>query len=277
MTRVGLKGTYAAPAIEKAFEVLEMLGTQPEGALVSEIASYLNRSVGELFRIVIVMEQLGYLQKSAESDRYVVAYKLLDLAYRATPTQNLVGAAMPQMRNLAVETSQSCHLVVPNGGAGLVIAREENPGMRGFSLRLGASIDMIKSCSGQVLLAFLDPDRSSRVVDLAESERGEKVDREWLKGRLDIIREHGYDRRKSPITYGVTDISYPVFGFDGKVAAALTIPFLELIDGSQKVDFEAGQLLLKRAAAAVSAVLGFDAGRRSHTSAQAEGMDGRSI
>lgn len=270
-----MKGTYAAPAIQKAFEVLEMLSTHSEGALVSEIASHLHRSVGELFRIVIVLEQLGYLQKSAQSDRYVVAYKLLDLAYRATPAQNLVGAAMPHMRNLALESGQSCHLVVPNGAAGLVIAREENPGMRGFSLRLGASIDMIKSCSGQVLLAFLDPDSASQLIELAQTERDEKIDREGLRGRLDIIREHGYDRRKSPITYGVTDISYPVFGFDGKVAAALTIPFLELIDGSQKVNFEAGQLMLKHAAAEVSAVLGFDAGRRDHPEAQSPASAGR--
>ncbi|MGJ3629644.1 hypothetical protein AB5I41_27565 [Sphingomonas sp. MMS24-JH45] len=31
---------------------------------------------------------------------------------------------------------------------------EENPGTRGFALRLGAQIDMIQSCSGQVILAF---------------------------------------------------------------------------------------------------------------------------
>jgi DNA-binding IclR family transcriptional regulator len=262
MTRGGLKKTYAAPAIEKAFEVLEMLAGQPGGALVSEMAAHLNRSVGELFRIVIVMEQLGYLQKSSKSDRYTVAYKLLDLAYRATPTHNLVDAAMPEMRHLAVETGQSCHLVVVNGGAGLVIAREENPGMRGFSLRLGAEIDMIKSCSGQVLLAFMEPDRVNHAIALAEAAQGKAVDRDWLSGRLDMIRDHGFDRRKSPITHGVTDISYPIFGFDGTATAALTIPFLELIDGSQKVDFETGQALLKSAAEAISATLGFDPHRQ---------------
>ncbi|USI74864.1 IclR family transcriptional regulator [Sphingomonas morindae] len=260
MTRAALKGTYAAPAIEKAFEILEMLTTRADGALVSEMAGHLGRSVGELFRIVVVMEQLGYLQKTGKQDRYRVAYKLLDLAYRATPAHNLVDAARSEMRELAQATEQSCHLVVAGGGTGLVIAREENPGMRGFALRLGASIDLIKSCSGQVLLAFLEPDRAQREIEQAEATQGKSVDREWLAGRLAVIRDHGFDRRKSPITHGVTDISYPVFGFDGKVAAALTIPFLELIDGSQKVDLESSQALLKRAAAAISTALGCGAG-----------------
>lgn len=262
MTRTGPKRTYAAPAIAKAFEVLEMLAAHPKGALVSEIAAALNRSVGELFRIVIVLEQLGYLQKNAGSDRYSVAYQLLDLAYRATPAQHLVDAAMPEMRRLAIATGQSCHLVVPNGGQGLVIAREENPGTRGFSLRLGATIDLIRSCSGHVILAFLPPDRAERAIAQAEAVQGQPADRDWLAGRLDTIREHGFDRRKSPITFGVTDVSYPVFGFDGGVRCALTIPFLALIDGSQKVDFDTGQGLLRTAAAAISTALGFDPRRR---------------
>ncbi|WP_044560213.1 IclR family transcriptional regulator [Azospirillum sp. B4] len=257
MTRAGPKGTYAAPAIEKAFEILEMLADHRDGALVSEMAAHLNRSVGELFRVVIVMEQLGYLQKSAKSDRYTAAYKLLDLAYRATPAQNILEAALPEMRRLATETGQSCHFVVPNGGEGLVIAREENPGTRGFSLRLGAAIDMLKSCSGQVILAFSKPERADRIIAEAETVQGVSADRDRLAQRLDIIRRDGFDHRKSPITHGVTDISYPVFGFDRDIVGALTIPFLALLDGSQKVDFETARRLLQVAAGNMSATLGY--------------------
>ena len=42
-----------------ASEVVELLADYPDGALVSEMAASLGRSVGELFRIVIVMERLG--------------------------------------------------------------------------------------------------------------------------------------------------------------------------------------------------------------------------
>jgi len=257
MARTGLKGTYAAPAIEKAFEIVEVLATRPEGALISEIATQLGRSVGELFRIVVVLEQLGYLRKSSTSDRYTVAYKLLDLAFRATPAQDLVRAAMPEMQILALEAGQSCHLVVANGGRGMVIAREEQPGTRGFALKVGAQIDIINSCSGQAILAFSNIQHAERIVRAAEDQLNIKVDRGWLSDRMAVIRRLGYDSRKSPITYGVTDISFPVFGFDRSVVAALTIPFLELIDGSQKVDLEAVKEMLRIAAARVSDRLGY--------------------
>jgi len=260
MARTGLKGTYAAPAIEKAFEIIELLSNHPEGALVSEMAARLDRSVGELFRIVIVMERLGYLRKSLATDRYTVTYKLLDMAYRATPAQDLVRAALPEMQGLVMETAQSCHLVVLNGGHGLVIACEQQPGARGFAVRVGARVDMLKSCSGQIILAFSAPPNAERIIAAAEEEQGRAADRAWLAHRLATVRAQGFDRRQSPITHGVTDISYPVFGFDGRVAAALTIPFLELIDGSQKINIEAARQLLSRAVERISDTLGHHAG-----------------
>jgi len=60
----GGKATYAAPAVQKTFEILELLERHPGGLLVSEMATLLGRSVGELFRIVVVVEQLAYLRKS---------------------------------------------------------------------------------------------------------------------------------------------------------------------------------------------------------------------
>ena len=251
------QGTYTAPALEKAFEILEFLADRRGGATLNEIVKGLDRSIGELFRIVIVMERLGFLQKSPETDRYTVAYKILDLAYRATPAQDLVSASAGIMQSLAAQVEQSCHLVVPNGGHGLVIAREENPGVRGFALRLGAPIDLIQSCSGQVILAFSNVEQRERLIDQAAKSTRMRVERDKLESELEEVRRRGLQRRASPITHGVTDISCPVFGFDGTLMAALTIPFLELIDGSQKVGLSEASKQLAAAAQAISAALGY--------------------
>ncbi len=251
------KGKYTAPALDKAFDIIELLADKRGGALISEMATDLNRSIGELFRIVMVMEKRGFLQKSLDTDRYTVAYKILDLAYRATPAQDLTRAATSQMEALALAVEQSCHLVVPNGGLGLVVARQENPIVRGFALRLGAPIDLIRSCSGHVLLAFSPPDRVKRILELAP--RGTEVDAVTLEKRLARIRRQGFEMMPSAITRGVTDMSYPVFGFHGDVMAALTIPFLELIDGSQKVEMDEARQRLCSAAGHISRALGHHA------------------
>jgi DNA-binding IclR family transcriptional regulator len=250
------KGEYAVPALEKAFDVIELLAATPGGATMNEIATRLGRSMGELFRIVIALERRGFLQKSPENDHYTVAYKFLDLALRATPAQDLTRAAAPVMQQLVNQISQSCHLVVPNGTEGLVVYRQETPGTRGFAVRVGTSVELARSCSGRVILAFSDEQQRERMLCLAEKASRARIDRERLEAQLTAIRDQGYERCPSPITHGVTDISFPIFGFYGNLMAAITVPFLELLDGSQKVRIDEARKYLGNAAQAISAALG---------------------
>ncbi|WP_375420126.1 IclR family transcriptional regulator [uncultured Sphingomonas sp.] len=249
------KNVYAAPALDKAFDVIELLAQAPDGLTLTEIAARLQRSLSELFRIVVVMERRGYLIKNPDTDRLVVAYKLLDLAYRATPARHLTKAAVPVMQALARDIGQSCHLVVRNRASGLVIAREKGSGASGFSVQIGVTIDLAQSCSGHVILAFSAPARTAEMLDELSAVKGSSI-RE-LKERIALVAERGYDRQPSPITYGVTDMSYPVLGLDGYLIAALTIPFLERIDGSQPVDMEAAREQLAAAAQTISTRLGW--------------------
>ncbi|AJP73255.1 IclR family transcriptional regulator [Sphingomonas hengshuiensis] len=251
------KGSYSAPALDKAFLIIELLANNPQGLLASEMATALGRSLGELFRIVVVMEEAGYLQKSRVTDRYTVTYKFLDVAYRATPARKLVVTAQPEMQALAAAIGQSCHLVVLQGGEGLIIAREENPGVRGFALRVGASIDLVRSCSGSILLAFSSEEVAERLLARAAALRKEPVGHGALSTRLQKVRADGYVLRESAVTRGVTDISCPIFGFDGELLAALTVPFMDLIDGSQLVSIEDACVELRATAQRISVALGW--------------------
>ena len=82
------------------------------------------------------------------------------------------------------------------------------------------------------------------------------MNRAPLESQLAAVRERGFERCASPITRGVTDISYPIFGFYGNLMAALTVPFLELLDGSQKIGVDDTPKYLENAAQSISATLG---------------------
>jgi DNA-binding IclR family transcriptional regulator len=246
--------TYSAPALEKGFDVIELLATVPSGLTVSDIAERLGRSISEIFRMIIVMEQRQWLSKDPESDRYRVTYKMLDLAYRATPAQELASVATPILHALAHRAEQSCHLVVQHDGRALILLRQESPGSIGLSARLGTVVDLISSCSGHILLAFSEPDQVD--ATLAQAKLPTDVDETALRATLARIRARGYETTQSARVAGVRDMSCPVFGFDGRVVAALTIPFVTFIDGSQAIDFDHAREMLASAAREISIGLG---------------------
>jgi DNA-binding IclR family transcriptional regulator len=249
---------YSAPALEKGIEIIELLADVPGGLTISEIAVRLNRSMNEVFRIIVVMEAQGWLSKDMETYRYSVTYHLLELALRATPAQSLSAVAAPIMEKLSIDTNQSCHLVVRAGARGLIIQRQENASLQGgFAVRAGANVDLSQSCSGHVLLAFAEPHVYE--VILKQLPRPLAFPMSRLVKRLAQVRKRGYEMQSSFRTAGVTDISYPIFSFDGRMTAALTVPYLTLIDRSAPATVEQTRVLLSKAAARISAALGFTA------------------
>jgi DNA-binding IclR family transcriptional regulator len=250
------KRDYSAPALEKGIDIIELLAGAESGLTVSDIAQRLERPMSELFRVIIVMERRGWLQKDPETSRYSVTYHVLQLAHRGTPAQMLTLAAAPAMHELAGRVNQSCHLVVLSGTQGLVILRQENPHRHAsIAVRLGAVIKLPRSCSGQVLLAHLPPEEMEHL--LAAIPRPWKISREKLLDALARIRKRGYEVQPSTITAGVTDISYPVRGFDGRVLAVLTVPYLHVLDNSVPPPIEQTRRAVETAARRISHALGW--------------------
>jgi DNA-binding IclR family transcriptional regulator len=217
--------------------------------------------MSELFRIIVVMERRGWLQKDPETSRYSVTYHLLQLAHRGTPARTLTQAAAPVMHELSTRINQSCHLVVRSGNQGLVILRQENQKRHAnLSVRLGAVIGLVAGCSGQMLLAHMDAAEREAVL--------RTIPRPWpmSRAKLDVIlariAKRGFEVQKSPMTAGVTDISYPVRGFDGKVLAALTIPYLHVFDDSLPTTVEQTRRLLEESVRRISQSLGWLGGTR---------------
>jgi DNA-binding IclR family transcriptional regulator len=247
---------YSAPALEKGIDIVELLAGTESGLTVSEISQSLKRRMSELFRIIVVMEQRGWLQKDPETARYSVTYHVLKLAHRSTPAQALSSAAAPVMFDLSTRINHSCHLVVRSGDQGLVIARQENQKRHAnLSVRLGATIELATSCSGRVLLAFLEPE--AMTAALASIPRPRGMSRARLESILEKTRRQGYEIHRSPVTAGVTDIGYPIRGFDGNVVASLTVPYLHALDDSLPTNIDQTRKLQDEAARRISQKLGW--------------------
>ena len=242
---------YSVPALEKGIDIIELLAGEQNGLTISEIAFRLKRQLSEIFRVVVVMERRQWVQKDLESSRYSVTYRLLELAHRGTPAQAMSLVAAPVMSQLSREINQSCHLVVPAGGHGLVILRQENIGHPGgFTMRVGAVVDLVASCGGHVLLAFAEPDVRESIFRLIPTPWA--IPKGTLQKKLERVRRNGFDLQPSIIAAGVTDISYPIRARDGRVVAALTVPYAKAVSGEKTLTIEQARTRLDRAARDIS-------------------------
>lgn len=221
---------YRAPALEKGLDILELLSDRPEGLSQSEIARALERSVGEIFRMLACLVDRGYVAIQRPSDRYVLTLRVFELAHRHAPLQHLIANALWRMRELAARVHQSCHLTVVESGHGVVVAQANAPGEIGFAVRVGSLVDLPTTASGRVLLAFQPPSERERILSLEPGARVRRTFLHKLEEILQAVRERGYEDMDSTRIRGVHDLSFPVFDPRGTAVAAMTMPFIERID-----------------------------------------------
>lgn len=217
---------YLAPALDKGLDILELLSLATEPLSMGQIAEQLNRSKGEIFRMLVALERRGYILRNADSDRFEVSSRLFELAMRVPPTRNLVTTAMPHIETVAHELDQSCHLAVLSDTQIVVIARVEAPGEMGFSVRLGYRRRVDHSTSGHVLSAFCSPSARAAIFARLKVEHLD-FDASAFAARIDAVRATGHERGASVWVSGVTDVGVPIFGETGSAVAALTVPHIQ--------------------------------------------------
>ncbi|WP_341953988.1 IclR family transcriptional regulator [Salinibacterium sp. TMP30] len=209
---------YAAPALDKGLDILELLAATSGALSQSEIAEATQRSTNQIFRVLSTLERRGYVFRNKQSGLYVLSMRLFELAHQHPPVRGLISVALPVMQELAQDTRQSCNLALIDGTEVRVIAQVESPADFGFRVRVGAAFDIATTATGAVLAA----DSPQSLV------------------RADTLQP------------GITDVVAPVRGASGTVAA-LTVPYVATT--FSEVDAERVLQLATRAAKEISDVL----------------------
>lgn len=225
-TKPRRRPSYSAPALEKGLEILELLAATQKPMTNRAIAERLGRSKGQIFRMVYVLVERGYLQRDAATDQLTLSNRLFELGIRTPRPRQLVEVAVPAMERLSDHTGQSAHLVVVNKGDTVVIATVTGTADVGLSLRLGYRRPALLSTSGQVVIAFQSHPTRARLIKEGKAVLQESVDARALVRRLDTIVRRGYLVAESHDVVGVTDIAAPILDRHGHAAASIVVPYL---------------------------------------------------
>jgi len=249
---------YRAPALDKGLDIIELLAGIDGGLTQAEIGKRMGRNANEFYRMLDRLVRRGYVTR-LDGDRYSLTLKLFGLAQLHAPVRRLASFATPLMRELAEESQQANHVVVFDKGAAVVVAQQEAPGYFGISLRVGAHMALFNTGSGHVLLAFRSGDERAMMIREYEGASDRPVEQlpEFF-ARLDQIRQRGYEMMPSAQTAGVVNLSVPIMGADGNAIAALTIPYITLINQPAAPDITATIQLLQKTGRQLSELAGHE-------------------
>jgi DNA-binding IclR family transcriptional regulator len=236
------KPSYSAPALTKGLEVLELLAEARAPLTMKAIADRLGRSKNEIFRMLVALQERGYIDRDPETDAFTLTDRLFKLGLHTPSAQDLMTIAMPELAAIAGESQQSPHLVVIHHGLTVVTAAVPGGEDMSLTLRLGYGRIATDATSGQLIMAFQPPEVLERMIDECQTHSPARIDRKAFMDELAIIRERGYEMRSSRDLVGITDICCPVIGADGNAVASIIIAYINRHIRPSRHEFTLGVL-----------------------------------
>jgi IclR family pca regulon transcriptional regulator len=211
-------------ALARGLDVLRCFRAGTGPMTLSEIATASALARPTARRILITLEQLGYV-RSAERG-FTLTPRVLDLGMAYVGSMNLWDLARPHLRDLVDGTNESCSVAQLDGSDIVYVARVAVPKLVALAVTVGTRFPAAQTSLGKVLLAALSPDELDKA--LAEPSRSGITPR-WTPDRDEItavlrdVRAKGWAVTDQQLALGIRSVAAPVRDGDGNVVAAVNV------------------------------------------------------
>jgi IclR family pca regulon transcriptional regulator len=227
---VAIQPSSQSQSLERGLAILSAFRTGRALLGISELGRELELTRSTTHRYVATLAALGYLRQDAETKKYRLGPRVLDLGFSAINSMELREVAAPHLRDLSDETGFTVNMAILDD-LDIVYVERCRSGRRrqreiDLDLHVGSRLPAYCTSLGKVLLAHLPPDEQrTRLQRLTFTRRGPNtlMTRAALAAELRRIREQGFATTNEELAYGLRSIAAPVLARDGTAAAAINL------------------------------------------------------
>ncbi|GAB2966208.1 helix-turn-helix domain-containing protein [Amycolatopsis acidiphila] len=240
-------------ALARGLDVLRCFEAARPAMTLSEVATATELARPTARRILITLEQLGYV-RSADGT-FSLTPRVLELGMAYIGSANLWELARPHLRALVDETGESCSIAQLDGSDIVYVARVAVPKLVALAVTIGTRFPALPTSLGKVLLAALPPAELDQA--LAEPSRA-GVPARWTPGREEVdaalreVRARGWAGTDQQLALGIRSVAAPIRDGEGRVVAAVNVN-AHAAETPMETLVEHHLPLLLRAASAISA------------------------
>jgi DNA-binding IclR family transcriptional regulator len=218
--------TPSVPALERGLAVLEQVAKSKSGLTFSQLARMLDFPASSVHCLLLTLERLGYLHRNESNGRYMCGMRLVRVANTALDGIMLREKASPPLHKLHARTGLTVHLAIRERHEAMLIAKVSSIGGRHVATWIGKRVDVHCTSVGKCLIAYLPESELDAVIrehGLLRHNENTIASVRGLKLELERTRARGYAVDDQEEEISMCCIGAPVFGPDGKVAAAVSV------------------------------------------------------
>lgn len=229
-TRDETVSKHTIPVIDRMMEVLTAIEQRSAGLTIRDLTVELGLPRTTVYRIVNSLQQYAMLRRD-DDGAYHLGRRLLTFASHVASRASdidLVAVCQPHLDKLASDVGEGVKLSVIDDEGILVLAAAQGKREYALTVAPGQRMPIHAGAASKLLLAHLD----SGLLDywlsrpLAAYTSKTITDPKRIRTELARIRRLGWAQDKGENAPSINAFAAPVAARDGRVLAALSIPFL---------------------------------------------------
>ncbi|MCC7275548.1 MAG: IclR family transcriptional regulator [Alphaproteobacteria bacterium] len=213
-------------SVEKAFRVLLAFDVGRETLSLSQVADATGLDKSAAQRFTHTLLQLGYLRKDAETRRYGLTPRTLDLAYRYSRSSSLVEQAQPFLLHLSRTTEETVNLTMLDRTHVIFVSRLVSHHVLNTDVMIGSRRPAFCTAPGIALLSRLPAAEAKAILEQSEL-RPYTPHTVWqmpaILQKMKKAAADGYAAAVEEIAPGDITTAAAILGADGRPVAAISI------------------------------------------------------
>ena len=221
-----LKGprTERVQSLERGLAVLRAFSAGTPALTISEVAQRTELTRATARRLLLTLEELGYVRSDRRAFSLTPAVK--DLAKPFLADVDTWDFARPYLQALTERTGESASVAVLDGTEILYVARVQTRRLMTLTITVGSRLPAHATSKGRVLLANLP--ESELEAFLARGSLSRHTDRTVieeasLRTILDDVRRQGWAIVDQQLEEGLCSVAAPIVDPTGRVSASLSV------------------------------------------------------
>jgi IclR family transcriptional regulator, acetate operon repressor len=219
-------------SVDRALDVLEVLGRARSELSLSEIAAQAGLNLATCHHLLSTLAKRGYVGQNPRGRNYFLGTRILELSSSRVRQFNLVDTVMPALRQLNQETRESVHLAVMQGHDLVTLAKLDSfHPIRVGTDAVGKANAAHATATGKAILAWLPETEIARVVaekGLTRFTEHTITDLAELIENLRLVRRNGFAIDREEFQPGVTCVGTAIRDHLGAVIGSISCSMPEM-------------------------------------------------
>ena len=217
-------GDAYVQSFARGLAVLRSFGAEAPAQTLSAAAARSGMTRAGARRILLTLQQLGYVE--SEGRMFRLTPKVLELGFAYLSSQPVWHLAQPVMEELVQDIHESSSASVLDGADIVYVLRVPANKIMAISLGPGSRLPAYCTSMGRVLLAGLPPaERRQRLARMPLAARTTRTvtDVDQLMDILERVQRDGHSLVHGELEEGLVSMAAPIVNRAGRVVAAINV------------------------------------------------------